>query len=466
MKKYILSSFLCIYLFPAVAQDKTPGSTTTISPAAPSPGIRIKLNEEGSQYLKMNIWMQTWFRAIDNNPGTAVNGDPQQTSIDAGIRRMRIQMFGQLSPRFLLMLQMGINNQSFATGGGSGTGASGAGKKAPFFFHDAYGQFTIIPEKNAISHRANKVTLDVGTGLHSWNGVSRLSNASTISLLTTDAPVFNWPTVEIADQFTRQFGIFAKGHAGRLAYRLSINKPFMTSLTPAVGAAAVDNNRGNQVATQGYFAWEFRDREEIPNAFYAGSYYGSKKVLNIGAGFLRTPHGTMSQPVKDLYESHTITALGVDLFYDAPLGNRSKDMAVTIYSVYYHYDFGPGYLRSSGIMNAGTADTSYKGAKALEGYGNSRILMGTGNLFYTQSAILLPRFSSKLRIQPYVSYSYKDLEALNQPGHYYNAGANFLFDGNRAKVSLEYGSRPLYSTTDKKIFKRAGEILACIQFWL
>lgn len=457
-KYYLMITCVCLLFSGTWAQD-------TKVPAAAN-GLQFKFNESGSQYLKMNIWMQTWFRAIENNPGTAVNNDPQDWTLDAGIRRMRIQVFGQMSPRFLLMLQLGMNNQSFATGGGTGTGASGAGKKAPVFFHDAYGQFNILHEKDPVTKKENTVSLAIGAGLHSWNGVSRLTNASTISILTADAPVFNWPTVEIADQFTRQFGIFAKGHISRLAYRVSVNKPFMTSTPPAIDGPAVDNNKGSQVSYNGYFAWEFLDKEEVSNAFYAGSYYGKKRILNIGAGFQHNPHGTLSQPAKGIFESHAITALGADIFYDAPVGNPSKDMNFTLYSVWYHYNFGPGYLRVSGVMNPGTADTTYSGTKALDGYGNGRVLMGTGNIWYTQTAFQLPKFSSKLRIQPYITYSYKNLEALNQPGHYYNIGTNLLFDGNRAKLSLEYGSRPLYNTTDRTIFKRAGEILAVVQFWL
>lgn len=457
-KYYFIIACLCFSVVKMQAQEN--------KPEASFKGLQVKFNESGSQYLKMNIWMQTWFRAIENNPGTAVNNDPQDWTLDAGIRRMRIQVFGQVSPRFLLMLQLGMNNQSFASGGGTGTGAAGAGKKAPVFFHDAYGQFNIIQEKDMSGIRDRTVSLAIGAGLHSWNGISRLSNASTISLLSADAPVLNWPTVEIADQFTRQFGIFAKGHIYKLAYRLSVNKPFMTSTPPVVNGPAVDNNKGNQVAYNGYFSWEFLDREEVSNAFYAGSYYGKKRVLNIGAGFMHNPHGTLSQPREGRFESHAITVLGADVFYDVPLGRPSKDMAFTLYSVWYHYNFGPKYLRISGVMNPGTADTTYTGPKALDGYGNGRVLMGTGNIWYTQTAFLLPKFSSKLRIQPYITYSYKDFEALNQPGHYYNIGANLLFEGNRAKLSLEYGSRPLYNTTDKTIFKRAGEILAVVQFWL
>ena len=430
-------------------------------------GLQFKFNESGSQYLKMNIVTQTWFRGIENNPGTAVNGDPQPWTLDAGLRRMRIQIYGEMSPRFLLMLQMGTNNQSFASGGSvSASDSAGAGKRPPFFFHDAYGQFNVIPEKDPAGKKDKFFSLAVGTGLHSWNGVSRLTNASCITLLTADSPIFNWPTVEVSDQFTRQFGLFAKGHIYKIAYRVSINKPFMTSFLPKTGGPAVDNNRGNQVSYNGYFSWQFKDREQTTTAFYAGSYYGKKKILNVGVGFMHNPRGTMTQPVKGQFESHNLTTLGLDVFYDMPIGNPSKEMVFTFYSVWYRYNFGPDYLRTTGVMNPGTKDPSFTGIRALEGFGNRKILMGTGQIWYAHTAFMLPKFSDKIRLQPYVAYSYKELQALNQSGRYYNLGANFLFDGNRAKVSLEYGSRPLYGVADRKVFTRRGEVLACIQFWL
>ena len=186
MKNSIVILICLLASFRNIAQDSS--STIILAPSpklsVASNGILFKLDQEGNSFLKMNIWTQIWFRAIENNPGTAVNKNPEKWTLDAGFRRMRIQMFGQVSPRFTLMLQMGANNQSFATGGGNGTGANGAGKRAPFYFHDAYGQFNIIPEKDLLTKQTNNYTLSIGTGLHSWNGVSRLTNASTISLLT------------------------------------------------------------------------------------------------------------------------------------------------------------------------------------------------------------------------------------------------------------------------------------------
>lgn len=52
--------------------------------------LKINLNPKGDKWLKFGISSQIWLRSIDNNPGTLVNGVPQQQTYDAGIRRMRL----------------------------------------------------------------------------------------------------------------------------------------------------------------------------------------------------------------------------------------------------------------------------------------------------------------------------------------------------------------------------------------
>ncbi|WP_343604560.1 porin [Fluviicola sp.] len=463
-RKQLLLAILLLCSCSISAQDSTGISRKETSGGYN--GIRLKLDESGQSYLRMNIWTQFWLRTIENNPGTAVNKHPEDWTLDAGMRRMRIQIFGQVSPRFLLMLQLGSNNQSFASGGGSGSGATGTGKRPPIYFHDAYGQFILAPEVNPETKKANRYSLSIGAGLHCWNGVSRLTNASTIHLLTADAPIFNWPTIEMADQITRMFGVFAKGNLGKLGYRISVNKPFMTSQTPVVGGPAVDNNRGNIASVNGYFSYQFLDRDEVTTPFLSASYYGKKKVLNVGAGVLYSPNSTMTQPVAGVFESHSMLSLGADVFCDLPVGKKEKDMTYTLYSVFYYSDFGKDYLRTTAVMNPGMIDTTYTGVRAMEGVGNSRFLLGTGEIWYTQTAWMLPKWSSKVRFQPYAAYTWKKFMALNQPGQSYNLGINLLFEGNHARISLDYGSRPLYSALDKKVFKRAGEFLIMTQFWL
>lgn len=474
MKKIVLKIFLSGILVVASgnlqAQEiKDSVNVVTEKPVVKTKSLgdlKIKFNEDGSKYLKFGFWNQTWIRMIENNPGTAVNGVAQETTYDAGIRRMRITATVQLSPRYLMFVQMGMNNQSFISGGGSGTGGNGAGKKPTFFFHDAYNEFAIAPTVNLETKKANDFSVYLGLGLHSWNGVSRLTNASSNRMLTADLPVFNFNTIEISDQFGRQMGVFAHGAYKKLGYRVNVNKPFATNLVPTVGGSAVDNNQSGKLSYAGYFDYQFFEKENRTTSFLAGTYLGEKKLLNIGAGFYSTKEGTLTQPETGVFESYNIAILGVDVFAELPVGPKDKNMSLSIYSAFYDYDFGPNYIRTSGLMNPGTMDPTFTGTVASQGFGNAKYLLGTGQIWYTQAGFLLPKFSEKVRIQPYATYTLKKLEALSQNGSYYDIGTNILLDGQNAKISLQYSSRPLYEGVTNTVFKRAGEFIASFQIYL
>ncbi|MGU3375308.1 porin [Chryseobacterium sp. M5A1_1a] len=428
--------------------------------------LKINLNSKGDKWLKFGISSQIWLRSIDNNPGTAVNGVPQDQTYDAGIRRMRLIIQSQVTPFYSVFLQMGINNQSFNSGGGTGTGNSGAGKKSPFFIHDAYNELAIIPRNNFQTGKPNKNNLYIGAGLHSWNGVSRLTNASTTKMLAGDIPVFNFPTIEIADQFARQLGIFVHGELDRINYRFSVNKPFATNLKPTVGGAAVDNNQSGKLSYSGYAFYQFFNKEVTVTSFLPGNNLAAKKMLNVGAGFYTNKDATQSQPSENNFESHNTSIFGADVYTELPLGNKKKEMGLTLYSVFYRYNYGPDYMRISGLLNPGTADPLFTGQKALEGPGNNRVLMGTGNIWFSQVGFVLPKFSTVLKVQPFFNYALKDMKALNQNGSYYDIGANLYLYGQNARIVAQYSSRPLYDITSKKVFDRKGEFLLSFQIVL
>lgn len=428
--------------------------------------LKIKLNSKGDQWIKFGISSQIWLRNIENNPGTSVNGIPQEQTYDAGIRRMRLIIQSQVTPFYSVFLQMGINNQNFISGGGSGTGNNGAGKKAPFFFHDAYNELAIIPRNNFQTGKPNKNNLYLGAGLHSWNGVSRLTNASTTKMLAGDIPIFNFPSIEIADQFSRQLGVFVHGEFDRLNYRFSVNKPFATNLKPAVGGPAVDNNQSGKLSYSGYAFYQFFSKETTVTSFLPGNNLASKKVLNIGTGFYTSKDATQTQPSENVFESHPANIFGADVYSEIPLGNKNKEMGLTLYSVYYNYNYGPNYLRMSGLLNPGAPDPAFTGQRALEGAGNNRVLMGTGNIWFSQVGFVIPKFSTILKIQPFFNYALKNMKALNQSGSYYDIGTNFYLYGQNARIVVQYSSRPLYDIADKTVFDRKGEFLLSLQIVL
>ncbi|WP_313383758.1 porin [Chishuiella sp.] len=427
--------------------------------------IKLNLDESGSKNIKFGLSSQVWLRSIENNPGTSVNDVPQKNTYDAGLRRMRFSVSAQLSNYYSIVVQFGINNQSFISGGGTGTGANGQGKKPQIFFMDAYNELAIIPRKNEITKKDNKNHLYIGAGLHGWSGVSRMTNASTTKLLTADLPVFNFPNIEVSDQFSRQFGVFVHGEVNKFNYRVAVNKPFATNNKPDVGKI-VDNNKSGKLSYAAYGMYQFFEKENTTTSFFAGTYLGSKKVFNIGAGFYSTNEATLAQPEKDVYKSYNEFIFGADAFLDMPIGPKNKEMAISFYSVFYRYNFGPNYLRTTGIMNPGTADASYIGQTALEGFGNSKFLLGTGKIWYTQAGFVLPKFSDKIKIQPFASYSLKDFEALNQVGNYYDIGANLFILSQNAKIAYQYSSRPLYTKDTKEVFTRRGEHLLTLQIAL
>ena len=97
-------SFLIITLsallsFPTWAQNKE---------------LKYQLNEDGSHYVKGTFLNQIWVRYTENNPGSTIDGYAEENTFDIGLRRTRIQLFGQLSDRIFFYTQFGTNNLSYS----------------------------------------------------------------------------------------------------------------------------------------------------------------------------------------------------------------------------------------------------------------------------------------------------------------------------------------------------------------
>lgn len=369
----------------------------------------------------------------------------------------------------MILTHFGINNQTFTNGGAAGsagTGAYGAGKKPGLFFHDAWNEYAVVlPEKD------KKFSMSLGAGLHYYMGLSRMTMGSTLNFLTIDAPIFNWPLIENSDQFARQVGLFAKGKYGKLEYRLSYNKPYATNLAPvnttnAANAVAVDNSGITKWSKAGYLEYQFLDQEANVLPFKVGSYLGTKKVFNLGAGFYTAPDATRTS-VNNNINKHDITLLSADAFMDLPVGKKEKKMAVTAYSVLYDYDFGPNYLRNVGIMNIGSVDPNFTGNRAIAGAGTAQPTIGSGTIWYTQAGFLLPNkeVKPKVRIQPFGAVTYKDFDALAQSSTQFDIGSNFFLDGHHAKITAQYSTRPVYTSLTNRSGS-LGDFVVQLQIYL
>lgn len=469
--KWIGNSLLVLSIcFPAIGQD-----TLSLYKSAKDEmfvdhsykPLTLKLSDDGNKYIRFLIWNQFWVRGTQNNPGTlGVNGQPQNHSFDIGLRRARFLAYAQVSPRFLILSHWGINNQTFTNGGAPGGGMTGnpgnlpvtvnpetgtgsanalSAKKPQIFFHDIWTEFKVTEE------------LYIGAGLHYWNGISRMSSHSTLNFMAIDAPIFNWPLIELTDQFARQYGIYAKGQIAKWDYRLALNKPFSVGtggrFDEARQVPIAANIINDNWATQGYIAYQFLEKENNKLPFFVGSYLGTKKVFNIGGGWHHHAGATMSKTANGTAQYHGIKLFGLDTFLDLPL-NPATGTAITSYSVYYNYDFGPNYMRNVGIMNVGFGPGSTQ-----NGPGNAQPTIGTGSIFYSQTGFLLPKslLEDHGRIQPFGAFTYKNFELFDTSSWQYDLGVNYYMNGHQAKITLQYSNRPLFENYRKS--GSAGEFI-------
>ncbi|SNR31555.1 hypothetical protein SAMN06269173_101393 [Hymenobacter mucosus] len=457
---------------PAGQQPAPPPAAPAPPPAPPAPaksapygaGMKVNLSPDGSKYLRFMTWHQVYTRYTENNTGTLrAPNKPQRGQIDFGLRRSRMVLLAQLNPRFLIYTHLGINNQNAVSGGVAPTTD---GKKPQFFIHEAVTEYKV-----------NKY-LSLGGGLHYFNGISRLTSASTTSILTMDLPLTNFPTIEQSDQFARWLGVYAKGRVGKLDYRFSVSDAFLTNQTSTPlslgvnsGAGSSTINTGTGIAAynpqntshvyQGYVSYNFLEPEANLLPYYTGTYLGTKRVFAVGAGFLYNKDAMYSRPTSSVVsvsafpttadqfagiatQKHSMKMFGVDAFYDVPLDTASRT-ALTLYGVYYNYNMGPNHVRFVGPENPGYGTSATRG--------NAVPQSGTGGSFYGQAGFLLPQkiFGPKARLQPYVAYLHSSYEGLHTSGgetkgvNVYDAGVNVLIDGHNAKVTLNYRARPDYS---------------------
>ena len=450
----------------AFGQVTPPATGTAPPPAAPAPppavptpakpvpygaGMKVNISPDGSKYLRFLTWTQVWAQYNENNSNTVRNGKPTSDQLAFSLRRTRLIMLAQLNPRFMTYVDLGMESQAAISGGLPGD-PSGPGKHATFYLHEAVAEYKV-----------NKY-LSMGAGLNYQVGVSRMTAASTATMMTYDIPVVNFPTLDLTDQFGFFLGVYGKGRIGSFDYRVAIDDAFATNATSnalqlsgtnptglRTNVAAFNPRNSNKIY-QGYFSYSFMDKEPNLLPFTTGTWLGTKKVLNIGAGFHYNAEGTYSRDqdfvVNAGTRTHDIKLFGADVFYDAPI-DTTTNTALTLYGVYYNYDFGPNYVRNAGLINPGNGILAGStGPASLTG--NALPLIGTGHSYYAQAGLLLPQnlLGSKARLQPYVAYLRNSWEGLHDTSgnrkevNVYDAGLNLLLDGHNAKITLNYRARP------------------------
>jgi hypothetical protein len=426
--KYITCLFLALQGAPALyAQNKE---------------LRFNFNDNGTHYIKATLTGQVWLRYNESNPGSAVNGYAKPETYDIGLRRVRAQVFGKISDKVFLYTQWGINNFGY-----------NSTRKPGLFFHDVVTEYYVTPR-----------ALQIGAGLTAWTGFARYSSPSVASTLAYDAPLYQQSTNDASDQFLRKLSVYAKGKIGKLDYRLVLSDPLLVNgSTGSVKPISIHSDFSYlppKLQTSGYLMYQFLDEENNLTPYMAGSYLGRKNVFNIGAGFQYQPDAMWHY--KDETQTDTVKSdlmnLSVDVFYDRPVG--AKGSALTLYAAASHTDYGKNYIRNNGVMNPASGGTSFNGG------GSAFPMYGTGQVYFGQAGFVLP--GSPLgekngKLQLYADATFAQFDRLKSDMLMWDAGLNWLIEGHRSRISLNYQNRPVFDAATLRENSRKGMVVLQFQ---
>ncbi len=378
--------------------------------------LMLKLNDSGSKYIRFIVWHQMWLQTSSETKG-----------MDFSIRRSRVLAYSQISPRFLILTHWGLNslgaNQITAN-----PNSQTSNNRSLLFLHDAWSEFAVIPGK-----------LHVGSGLHYWNGISRLTNQSTLNMMTLDNPgagnsdvrLFPWANITTSDQFARHLGVYVKGSLGNFGYRLAANnaRTNIGTLNATVPSFQVDNadtksNKGTW-AYSGYFKYDFFDKESDKLPYLVGTYLGGKKVFSLGFGFHLHPDALAVGTDLETAKRESVSHFAIDAFYDAPLNDN---LAINALAAFYNYDYG--------------------GSKTFDSGG---LVPGSGSVIYAQVGLLLRQY----KLMPYITYNSANLDYTPKNSNEMALGMNYFVNGHHAKITAEYstGKKGLESAKSTNIFR-------------
>lgn len=448
MKKKLLVAFI-------LGTIQLGAQETPVAQVPDKTDIRYNISADGKRYIKFTFTNQVWMRYNQSNPGTTVMGKPEDHTFDIGLRRTRVQLFGQVTDRVFFYTQFGQNNFNFLS-------ANSGNRKLQAFFHDALGEYIVFKDKN---------WLKFGAGLTITNGLSRFSQPSIGTIMTLDVPVFAQVTVDQTDQFSRKLSFYARGQVKHFDYRVAITDPFPVTTNgappPALGADASFTPYGHTKQYQGFFAVNFFDSEQHVTPYMQGTYLGKKKVLNVEFGGMYQPEAMWRRGAYDSLAGGYDTLLedmvhvSAALYLDMPL-NKDKGTAISAYLGYFNLNYGKNYVRHNGQMNP--ANGVKVSQATFSGAGNAYPMFGTGNYVYGQFGYLMKKdlLGDRGTFMPYVSGQYAQLQKIKDPVFVFNVGINWLISGHTGKISLDYQNRPTFKADvngDLKEFSRLGCVL-------
>lgn len=432
--------FLLLFLSGALSAV---GQTDSLTEAQDKPKAELKYNlsRDGSKYIKATFLNQVWVRYDNSNPGSTVNGAPKDNTFDMGLRRTRMQLYGQLTDHVFFYTQFGMNNFNYLS-------QNSGNRKLQPFFHDALGEYKVFK---------NDDRLKFGAGLSVINGLSRFTQPGIGNIMTTDVPVFLQVTVDQTDEFARKLSTYIRGQWGKFDYRIAISDPFPIQTNgqtvPPISKNATFTPYGHTYQYSGMLIYNILDKEPHATPYMAGTYLGDKKILNVEAGAIYQQDANWRLDGADT-AFNDMLHWSVAAFADMPVANNKY--ALNAYVGYYATDYGPGYVRNNGIMNPANGNSN---PAVFSGGGNAYPMFGTGNSIYAQAGIRLPNdlLGEAGTLLPYVSFRTSAYERLSDPVNVYNAGVNWLINKHQSKLSLNYEVRPVFETMASGDIERVSD---------
>ena len=117
-------------------------------------------------------------------------------------------------------------------------------------------------------------------------------------------------------------------------------------------------------------------------------------------------------------------------------------------------------------MNPATSGPS-TGNNYLSGqsaFGNALPMFGTGKVFYSQVGYLFQRDllgTGNGTLMPYVATTIADYSRLGKQNmNVFNVGINWLMNGHKSKLSLDYQNRPTYYLQNNEV--KNGDRKGCL----
>lgn len=465
--KYFLFTWLTINSTVGVAQTlSTSSSTSSVVPSGDKSELKYNLNQSGSHFFKVTFLNQAWLRLNQSNPGTTVVSMPKDNTFDIGLRRTRIQLFGQLNDRVFMYFQFGMNNFNYQNGSPAfNTAGTPSNRKIQAFFHDAVGEYLVFKHKDY---------LKIGAGLTVVNGLSRFSQPSVTTIMTMDVPVFAQATVDQTDEFSRKLSLYARGQVGRVDYRFAISDPFPIQTNgaapPALSPYSTFALKGHTKQFQGLLLYQFFDKESHQTPGYmTGTYLGKKKVFNLEGGFITQKNAMWHREGTTDTTYTNLNLWSLATFLDMPL-DKAKGTAISAYAGYFNMNYGPNYLRYNGIMNPATGSSvALPGVSGIQG--NAFPMFGTGKVVYAQVGYLLRQDlfgTGNGTLMPYAQAQLGSYERLTKTSGVWNLGVNYLIRGHNSKLSLDYQNRPVYQAEGTKLAPtgRRGQLVLQYQVFI